>query len=139
MYHQDFLLRQIEQLAKAIRAILKDHQSGRAEEAYERLDGLYQTQGRFLSSHLSSWQPEAFLHHVEAEGFEPGELEALSRLIETEGQMLEADDAREQATHRYQIALLFLEQAAYKDTDNFSLSRQQRIKTLRERFNQSIK
>ena len=124
MYHQDFILRQIEQLSKAIQRILNNHRDGRTEEAYELLNSYYQSSIGFLNDQLKNWEPEAFLERLEHKGLEAGEWEALSQLTEAEAQMLEAEDEQNQAKHRYQLTLLLLNKAADTDTANFSLPRQ---------------
>lgn len=134
MYHQDFILRQIERLAKAIQQMLSYHRSGRVDEAYDLLDNCYQESSGFLRAQLQDWEPEAFLDRLEEDGLAAQELEALSQLTEAEGQMLEAEEDYELARHRYQITLMLLNKAAERDLTNFSLERQSRLSQLRKRL-----
>jgi hypothetical protein len=134
MYHQDFILRQIEQLSKAIQRILNYHRSGRIDDAYELLNSYYQSSIGFLSDQLKNWEPEAFLNRLETKGFEAVELEALSQLTEAEGQMLEVEDEQDQAQHRYQLTFMLLTKAAEKDAANFSLQRQSRLNALSQKL-----
>lgn len=136
MYHQDFILRQIEQLSKAIQRILNNHRSGRIDEAYELLNSYYQSSIGVLNDQLKNWEPEAFLEQLEHKGLEAGELEALSQLTEAEGQMLEAEDEKDEAKHRYQLTFILLTKAADKDAANFSLKRQSRLKNLSQKLDQ---
>lgn len=134
MYHQDFILRQIEQLAKAIQQMLNYHRNGREEDAYELLNNWYQESSGFLSAQLRDWEPEAFLDRLEEDGFAAQEWEALSQLTETEGQMLEEEGELEYAKHRYRITLMLLNKAAEQDATNFSLERQSRLSALQRKI-----
>ncbi len=134
MYHHDFLLRQLERLAKAIQQIWDSYESGKVDDAYELLDKCYKESG-FLRSQLQDWEPEAFLDNLEKEGLGAQELEALSKLTEIEGQLYAEEEEQEEARHRYELTFMLLKKASEKDTANFSLDRQTRINTIYRKLN----
>ena len=135
MYQKDYLLRQIEQLSKAITRILNKKDEEDIEGALNELDQQYAQAVALDTDQIGEFSPEALLKWLEQEkALSAHELEAFSRLMETEAMVLEKQGEQEKATHRYKVVLTILQQAANADNATFSLERQQKIASLNKKL-----
>ena len=135
MFQKDYLLRQIEQLSKAITRILNKKDEGDMEGALEDLMHQYDQAIALNTDKLDRYTPEELIRWLEDEkGLSAQELEALSRLVETEGMILEEQEEYEKAERRFEVVLALLQQAAAQDNATFSLERQQKIAMVRKKL-----
>lgn len=136
MYQKDYLLRYIEQLAKAVSRILNKKNEGDIEGAEVMLEQHYrETLGLTKENAIQHFNPDDFLRYL-SENFEPkaDELETLAKLVDADAQILEARGEQQAALHRYKIGLNLIQEAENKDPKTFSLDRQAFINQFQARI-----
>lgn len=134
MYQKDFILRIIEMLAELVAGILGLIKKGDFQKASQSIDNAYQDllkqdTGFFNQIPLSKLTDSLIKEH----NYTNGHLEILSELIYTQAELSFAQKKYSEGLMFYQKSLYLLEFVT-KESQTFSLEKQSKISTLKNRI-----
>ena len=136
MYQKDYILRMIEMLGELIAAILGYIKKGQFEEASISLDNLYTTLLREDSSFFQNIPKEQLTGKlINEHHYTNNHLEVLAELFNAEGELRLAQKKGTECIEYFNKSLLLFE-FVETNSKSFSIERQNKIKTIKEKIEQ---
>jgi hypothetical protein len=134
MYQKDFILRMIEMLAELVAGILGLIKKGDFQKASQSIDSAYQDLLKEDSSFFNKIPLKKLTDNlIQEHNYTNGHLEILSELFYTQAELLMAQKKCSESIEFYQKSLYLLEYVL-KETQTFSIEKQLKISTLKNRI-----
>lgn len=134
MYQKDFILRMIEMLAELVAGILGLIKKGDFQKASQSIDSAYQDLLKEDSSFFNKIPLKKLTDNlIQEHNYTNGHLEILPELFYTQAELLMAQKKCSESIEFYQKSLYLLEYVL-KETQTFSIEKQLKISTLKNRI-----
>lgn len=134
MYRKDYIQRMLEEVSRVIGKALGLRKEGRTEEGLRAIRKTYRSFFSMEAELIERLHPDDMLTFFSGKyELKPEQMEALSKVLEGEGALLESINLVE-AQDRFSKALVLLRHIDVNDKQNFSVERKQRITALEEKL-----